>query len=850
MPSGMRGSRDFFKERFGLGDRLAVRLAALLARKVDVSAAAIECLKDSPALQHAVLHPNLLERAEQLDTDQLRSLVLPGEALPAQLIVVEREGWRTIALEEELLAEQGAEGEGSGDQLPVLGGKGAVLHPSEIAELFSRRDIAELELTLRTSADANEKITAIRRLALSPAGESEKLALFALALTDRDAQVRGEAAEALTSLGLAPEVADDARALAEGNPRQKHTAAQRLGSRIRQAESLEMGVLLRIIAGTLRHEPALDTRRLLIRAVEGACQAVAADPRSTRDLVRVLLAQLRDAVEELGPEVRRVLLILGRFCPHDVYGLLQDELESVADPASRSLLLAVAGELAASKEQRADVCGQAVAQILASDDPAVQCLPLANVLGQFGEQAVAAIEPRLLEAPEAAQEALVRLLDVLATRPKTPKATRARIGGLLLAALQRGERSARLAVIQSTATMDPAVRVATRRALATELLGCLQEYANPGILDAIETTVVRLGHPAVEPVVELLGAEGRPRPRVSAARILGLVVRRLGPGRGAMARRAIDRAVALLDGDFPDRGALARALGEACAGPAADEPTVARVAALPRARVLDKPLAHAALAGLASLCLSPHAAAALKVDLASFFSRLLERDLPEIEAKSLEGDDETVYAMGGEVTTYTELVPSAIAGLSHIAACSSGTLRQQALDALLHTWRRIADGDLQLGPGNTERLLDALHAIGTRDDMGDEAREAIAEAVALRGDFMPTCRVLAELCVAAGGALAPRAARLADELLEREASARQLTEDERATLLGALVRLATAAELGPEAGRLRERIVGAVVDADKRELEAASDLIAQLHDAPAISAELKKRLATRRGAGL
>jgi len=821
MPSGMRGSRDFFKERFGLGDRLAVRLAALLARKVDVSAAAIECLKDSPALQHAVLHPNLLERAEQLDTDQLRSLVLPGEALPAQLIVVEREGWRTIALEEELLAEQGAEGEGSGDQLPVLGGKGAVLHPSEIAELFSRRDIAELELTLRTSADANEKITAIRRLALSPAGESEKLALFALALTDRDAQVRGEAAEALTSLGLAPEVADDARALAEGNPRQKRAAAQRLGSRIRQAEALEMGVLLRIIAGTLRHEPALDTRRLLIRAVE-----------------------------ELGPEVRRVLLILGRFCPHDVYGLLQDELESVADPASRSLLLAVAGELAASKEQRADVCGQAVAQILASDDPAVQCLPLANVLGQFGEQAVAAIEPRLLEAPEAAQEALVRLLDVLATRPKTPKATRARIGGLLLAALQRGERSARLAVIQSTATMDPAVRVATRRALATELLGCLQEYANPGILDAIETTVVRLGHPAVEPVVELLGAEGRPRPRVSAARILGLVVRRLGPGRGAMARRAIDRAVALLDGDFPDRGALARALGEACAGPAADEPTVARVAALLRARVLDKPLAHAALAGLASLCLSPHAAAALKVDLASFFSRLLERDLPEIEAKSLEGDDETVYAMGGEVTTYTELVPSAIAGLSHIAACSSGTLRQQALDALLHTWRRIADGDLQLGPGNTERLLDALHAIGTRDDMGDEAREAIAEAVALRGDFLPTCRVLAELCVAAGGALAPRAARLADELLEREASARQLTEDERATLLGALVRLATAAELGPEAGRLRERIVGAVVDADKRELEAASDLIAQLHDAPAISAELKKRLATRRGAGL
>ena len=42
MPKGVRGTRDFYKERFGLGERLAVRLAALLAHKVDASAAVIE----------------------------------------------------------------------------------------------------------------------------------------------------------------------------------------------------------------------------------------------------------------------------------------------------------------------------------------------------------------------------------------------------------------------------------------------------------------------------------------------------------------------------------------------------------------------------------------------------------------------------------------------------------------------------------------------------------------------------------------------------------------------------------------------------------------------------------------
>jgi len=169
MPTGVRGSSEFYKERFALGDRLAVRLAALLAHQVDVTAAAIECLKDSEALRHAILHPELLERAAELDSEMLRALVLPGESLPAQLVVVEREGWRTVALEEELLAEQGAAEEAGTEHLPMLGGKTAVMHPGEIADLFTRRDIAELELVLRTSADPSEKIEALRKLALSPA---------------------------------------------------------------------------------------------------------------------------------------------------------------------------------------------------------------------------------------------------------------------------------------------------------------------------------------------------------------------------------------------------------------------------------------------------------------------------------------------------------------------------------------------------------------------------------------------------------------------------------------------------------------------------------------------------------
>ena len=719
-----------------------------------------------------------------------------------------------------------------------------MLHPSEISELFSRRDIAELELTLRTSADPNEKITALRRLALSPASDREKLALFAHALTDRAAEVRGEAAEALTSLGLAPDVAEDARALAEGNPAQKRFAAQRIGRRILGADDTEMGVLLRIIAGTLRHETAVDVRRLLLGAIEGACEPIARDAASTRDLVRILVGQLRDAVDELGPAVRRVLLALGEHSAAEVHRLVQGDLEAITAPAVRRLLVAVAGDLA-DDEQRPEACRQAVAEIVASSDPAIECLQLANTLGTLGNHTVAAIAERLADAPEPAQVAFVRLLDVLGTRADTPRGTRAEIGRLLLDALRRGRRAARLAVIQSTATMSPGIPARTRAALAAELLATVEEYANPGILDAVEATLARLGAPAVRPLLDALAQADRPRQTACATRVLAALLPRLEPRCTGLAHQAIASALALFESDFPDRDALGRTLGRMCAAPAAPAADVARVAATLRAAILDKAATHGALDGLAHLCLSPVADPSLKVDLADFFVRLLERDLSDIEAVAHGEGDDTVYALDRGVLAYTETVPSIVQGLRHIALGSAGVLRARALDHLLRAWRRVAAGELQLGPGNTGLLLDALHAIGTRPDVEPAQREAIADAVALRRDLFPTYRVLADLYVHAGPAMAQRSAAFAAQLLTLEANSRQLTDTERATLLDALVHLATGADLGHRADPLRERIATIVLEADKRGLEAARPLLDRLLESAAVPAALKSRLATR-----
>jgi len=684
-------------------------------------------------------------------------------------------------------------------------------------------------LTLRTSAEPKERITALRRLALSPASEREKLALFALALMDRDALVRSEAAQALTTLGLAPEVAEDARALAEGNERQRRAAARRVGSRFEGANDTEIGVLLRIVAGTLRYEPSLEVRRLLIRAVEGACRAVASRANTTRELARMLLGQLRDAAEELGAEVRRVLALLGKFNPGDLYAHLEEEL---ADAAT-------------TKDQQRQVCRQAVEEIAASDDPSVECLQLVNLLGRLGEVAVEEAAERVLEVPEAAQECLVRVLDAVATRATASPRLKAKVGRIFLSVLQRGQRSARLAVVHSLATVDPAVPARTRRALAAELLACLQEYASPGIVSAIEATLGKLGAPAVEPILETLAEGQRPAPRVSAARALGALVPRLPPDDHSSARKAISKALEVLAGEFPDRQTLARMVGQACAGPAADDETVATVAEALRGYVLDKELSNATLDGLGRVALSPRAPTALKVELVSFFGKLLERELPEIEATTESRDDEVVYTLGGEVAAYTELLPGLIKGLQNVATTSPGVLRHRALGHLLALWRKVARGEEQLGPGNTELLLNAFRAIGTLADTEGPDRAAIAEALALRKDYLPTYAALAEVIVAGGKEMSGAARALAEEMLEREATDKQLSDSERLLLLRSLVVLATRARLGRGARRLRERVVGAALDAQARDLEGAEPLLEDLARSPGLPARLRARVVSR-----
>ncbi|MDP6439891.1 MAG: hypothetical protein QGH74_09670, partial [Candidatus Brocadiia bacterium] len=109
--------RDALIQRYDLTARLASRVVALLGRKVDVTAAVLETAAAQPALAAVLLDGSLMDQgAEALDEGRLQALAAEKGAEEAALLRVVRgeDGWRTIALQDEVLADE-VEGAGGGE---------------------------------------------------------------------------------------------------------------------------------------------------------------------------------------------------------------------------------------------------------------------------------------------------------------------------------------------------------------------------------------------------------------------------------------------------------------------------------------------------------------------------------------------------------------------------------------------------------------------------------------------------------------------------------------------------------------------------------------------------------------
>src|SRR5687767_13927657 len=113
-----RVSRDELSSKYGLSERLTVRILALASKGLGVTGAVLEEAVRLPAVADARLSPEILERAGGLDTGAVRRIGPGGKTLAVVKGV--------LCLEEEVQAEDTEE------NLPAVktGGERALKSPS------------------------------------------------------------------------------------------------------------------------------------------------------------------------------------------------------------------------------------------------------------------------------------------------------------------------------------------------------------------------------------------------------------------------------------------------------------------------------------------------------------------------------------------------------------------------------------------------------------------------------------------------------------------------------------------------------------------------------------------------
>jgi hypothetical protein len=845
---GVRLAASTLIERFGVPDKVARAVERLNAAKIDTTADVLRAAANDPGVAAVLTSSRLRSAPKRLTTEKVRALaesVGATNGAAAELVVVPKRIWKTLAFARE---------EG---RLPALAPvtAPAPMKASELASLFSPDEVKRLKLSVLTSADSEERITAIRQLTVAPGTAREKGAALLVALSDDAPRVRLEAIEALVPLGLNPDIAREARALVSGTDKQRLAAAGRIGELAGQAGSGEVSVLLTLIAGSLRAELPDDARRALVLALAPAAPAIAGDPAQLAGAVALVAEQLTERPVDLSRTGRQVLAALGREDPARTVAALEAETDRAPDPAARRVLLNALSALDVPGDRRRPLVEKMIDEIIAAPEPETDCLGIANALCRWGAAAAEVVLERLADALRQQKTFLLRILDDIASRPDAPLRTKTGVAETFLRLLKTDTSTVRAVLLESSLFADAALPDRLRAKLAEELIQHVHEFGGPRMIGTIEETIARLGPPAIEPLVRLLTEGVRERERVSAARVLGELIARL-PARGAAQTERIEgvlmTCVRQLDGGFPDRDVLAAAVGRMCTSPAMPTETVQRVARGLRVRVGREAYSFGLLEGLGNLASSPNVELETRVVVAQSLLRLLEHDLPEMQSKRFTGGEKTIFIAGNEAAAYTDMIPILLDGLRNVAIhAGADTLRDRVVRALIAKWHEASSWRLVWGPANTLKLAEVLGEVALAAGATPRVRLDVARALTKGPDVLPVLRVLGRLLATDGAApeMGEVAASVAQRLLRRmgPGSGDRIETDE--TVTTALGAIGARQALGPDtdAARLRRAIAEVLYKAFRNGAPGARAALDAMARSRAVDAELREEIEGRIG---
>ena len=850
--------RGALVNRYGLSQRLAARVVALLSKKVDVSPTLLEMAAGDRAIEAVLLDSTLLTDPQSLDQERVQAQARQRGFRESELLRIVRasDGWRTIALEDDVLAEQAETAAGkslAGTEL-IRTAPGGISR-LETEDLFTPEQVAQLKLTALTSQKVEERIEALRKLVFAPLDGSQKAGIFVSVLTDpaADAKVRREAVRSLEQIGLRPELADTVRRLFDASEEDVIYALRRLGTLVVGAAEAEMGVTLAAVVELFSEADSPQVLSELLGLISQSASILAKSPQKTEQFVQSALRQLAKRFDELRRTVEDALLACHREAPGVVADLLWKEIRRSEDAGMRSFLINFSAAITTDPERLKQLAAMAVAEVVNPTLLERERTYLRYGLVRLGESAATTVLEHLHGKSGRDCAELIRLLDVICTEGDVSSKTVNDAVRVLLDQLQLGEQVSRRLILEASICADPRVEEALQSRLATELLAHLTEFHLPGTVESIYRTLEKIGPQAVRPLFDY-AVRRHPSEDADQAFIgLGRIARSHG---NAIAeelwREIFDYAVALFDDPEVKRGGFTTALAYMCGHTEAGAKEFDRVLKTMQERVWKARYTFDILDALGIMAGSGNVRSKQQWGLFKMFDEIVHtRGADRIGVRRLTAEG-PVYEFGPEVLFDTRVVPSVVRALEFICVSdqATGPLRREIVKRLLTLWEGVSKVRVVWSPAAIDALVRAMCVagcceqvqVGMRVRLGRSLlrflnRVSVVRSMGQICSQHETGRKMQELCIEAG-----------ECMLDEWENCDKQDEERRIALLESLGRLAANTALNAQnrqVKRLRDNVLDVLFRALRSGVHEARAPLEWLRDCPDLPEHRREEIRDR-----
>jgi hypothetical protein len=861
----MRGERDKDAESllgaYGIGRRLATRVVALRAKRVDVTGTLLAEAAQNKAVERLLLAPELVRDVEALSQESLRQLAQQcGYEAPDSLRVVPdpQAGWRTIALEDDLLAEEAvsqAAGEAGVRAMGLVKAGPQQITVRETEKLFTPEEVARLKLSALTSQNADLRVESLRKLVFAPMDGAQKAGIFLNVLIDREAEtkVRREAVRSLELIGFRSDMAEAVRGLFEEDKKEAVRAVQRLAALLHDAEASEAALVLAVLLEVFDQSRDGGMLHELLRLI-GACSAtLVTNYQKTEQFFQSALRHLGRDFDELRFDVEAAIRSCIEQAPDLAADLMQRELRRSTDARVRSLLLNLSESLAREPAQVAELAEQAVRELLNPELPESEKARLRYGLVRLGEPAVFVALGRIAQAGGAERSELIRLIDVLCTESDVSDETVQRAAAALIGLLKVADSVTRRGIVQAALLSDRRVDRSLQEELSGELLTLMTEFNLPSTLDTIENTLERVGAAALRPAYAFMRRTYPSPPAQRAALAMGRIVQnRPEEVPEDLAGQILKLCTALLEDESLGEGAFAITLASLCGY---TKPGAERFDASLR-RLKDNlwrlPYSLHALQALGIMAGSVNARQEHQKELFELFDGIVRFQARTGMGVRKETEEGPVYEFGREVEFDIRVVPAAVKGLERICVSrqASEQMRTEIGKRFLILWEGVSKVRIIWGPAAIEALVGAMSRAACSPMATLDMKVRLGVSLLRFLNKISVIRSIGEICSQPDGAppMQKLAVQAGMELLDEWEACELQDVERKLALLKSAGRVAANASLNPRAEAvraLRERTLQALFSGLREGMSEVRDPLLLMRECPGLPVAQKREIDER-----